>query len=410
MDGGIDRRCSWNARIPALASRIWLKPIGGLKLAPVAASISTPRLIGWAIAAWPAHSNLTRQYRHIPATHHDAGNGAMVNLRYAFLKDGGNHMFDRRSLLAIPLISSAQAQPAWPARSLRIIIPWPPGQATDLIGRILAQALSERLGQSVIPENRAGAGGMIGTDFASKAPPDGLTLLAGSAGPVTIFPLVQRTPYDAERDLVPVAMAGRSAYVLATHPDFPARDVPEFLARVRAAPGRYTFASSGTGATAHLVAEYFNARAGLQAVHVPFQGSTPAIVALIAGQVDYALETAAATMPHVRGGRLRGYGVSFVNGSTLTPGLPPLAEAAGIPGLDLGAWIGMMVPAGTPAAIVGRLEAEMMALMATPEVRDRFNAAGVEVDARPASAFAEHLRKQTVIFREAVNRAGVRAG
>ena len=313
----------------------------------------------------------------------------------------------RRALLAAPILP-AMAQPAaWPQRSLRIIIPWPPGQATDLIGRILAQALTERLGQTVIPENRAGAGGMIGTDAAAKAAPDGLTLLAASAGPVTIFPLVQRTPYDVERDLVPVAMGGRSPYVLATHPDFPAHRVPEFLARVRASPGRYTFASSGAGATAHLVAEYFNARAALQAVHVPFQGSTPAIVALIAGQVDYALETAAATMPHVRAGRLRGYGGSFAAASALTPGLPPLAQAAGIPGLDLGAWIGLMVPAGTPAAIVERLSSEMLSLMATPEIRERFNAAGVEVDARPAAAFATHLREQSGVFLEAVRRAGL---
>ena len=315
----------------------------------------------------------------------------------------------RRALMAAPLAAAAQAQPAWPARSLRIIIPWPPGQATDLIGRILAQALSERLGQSVVPENRAGAGGMIGTDVAARATPDGLTLLAGSSGPVTIFPLVQRTPDNPERDLVPIALGGLSFYILATRADFPARDAAEFLALVRASPGRYTFASSGAGATAHLITEYFNARAGLQAVHVPFQGSAPAMTALLAGQVDYTLETAAATLPNLRAGRLRAYGMSLSRRSALAPEIPPLAEVAGLPGLHLGAWIGLLAPAGTPPAIVERLSAEMMALMATDEVRDRFGAVGVEVDARPAPAFATYLREQTTLFREAVARAGIRA-
>jgi tripartite-type tricarboxylate transporter receptor subunit TctC len=167
-----------------------------------------------------------------------------------------------------------------------MIIPWPPGQATDLIGRVLAQVLTERLGQSVVPENRGGAGGIIGTDAAAKSAPDGLTLLAASAGPVTVNPLVQRTPYDVERDLAPVALAGLSPYLLVTHPDFPARNIGEFLSVIRASPGAYTFATSGTGATAHLIAEYFNARSGLQAVHVPFQGSAPGLTALLAGQVQ----------------------------------------------------------------------------------------------------------------------------
>jgi len=323
-------------------------------------------------------------------------------------------MIPRRIILAAPAVAcgfvlEAEAQtPGWPSRALRIIIPWPPGQATDLIGRILAQGLSERLGQSVVPENRAGAGGMIGTDFVAKAAPDGLTLLAASSGPVTINPLVQRTPYDVERDLAPIALAGLSPYILATHPDFPARDIAEFLAVVRAAPGRYTFASSGTGATAHLVTEYFNARAGLQTVHVPFQGSAPGMTALLAGQVDYTLETVAATMPNVRAGRLRAYGISLSNGSRLAPGIPPLATTVPIPGFNLGAWIGLMAPAGTPAAILARLSAEMTAIIATPEVQERFALAGVEVDSRPSAAFGDYLREQRVLFTDAVRRANLR--
>ncbi len=312
------------------------------------------------------------------------------------------------SSLILHTAGRAQTAAAWPSRPVRIIIPWPPGQATDLIGRVLAQALTERLGQSVVPENRGGAGGMIGTDAAAKAAPDGLTLLAASAGPVTVNPLVQRTPYDVERDLAPVALAGLSPYLLVTHPDFPARNIAEFLATIRAAPGVHTFATSGTGATAHLIAEYFNARTGLQAVHVPFQGSAPGMTALLAGQVHYTLETAAATMPHVRAGRLRAYGVSLVNGSSLAPGVEPLATGANIPGFNLGAWIGLMAPAATPQPIIQRLSAVMIEIMATPEMRDRFAAVGVEVDARPAPAFAAYLREQTLIFTDAVRRANLR--
>ena len=321
-------------------------------------------------------------------------------------------MLSRRSALLATLAaasaSHAQTSPAWPSRPLRMIIPWPPGQATDLIGRVLAQTLTERLGQSVVPENRGGAGGMIGTDAAAKSAPDGLTLLAASAGPVTVNPLVQRTPYDVERDLAPVALAGLSPYLLVTHPDFPARNIAEFLSVIRASPGAYTFATSGTGATAHLIAEYFNARSGLQAVHVPFQGSAPGLTALLAGQVHYTLETAAATMPHVRAGRLRAYGVSLANGSSLAPGVTPLATGADIPGFNLGAWIGLMVPAATQPAIIQRLSAVMMEVMATPEMKERFAAVGVEVDARPAAAFATYLAEQRQIFSEAVRRANIR--
>ncbi len=317
-------------------------------------------------------------------------------------------MLPRRAL-AVMLATPALAQTeAWPSRPLRIIIPWPPGQATDLIGRIFAQGLSERLGQNVVPENRGGAGGMIGTDAAAKAAPDGLTLLAASSGPVTINPLVQRTPYNVERDLAPVAMGGLSPYLLVTRADFPARDIGEFLALIRASPGRYTFASSGTGATAHLVTEFFNAQAGLAAVHVPFQGSAPGMTALLAGQVDYTMETVAATMPNIRAGRLRAYGVSLANGTTLAPEIEPLARTANIPGFDLGAWIGLMVPAATPAPIIARLEAATMAMMAAPETVQRFTTAGVEVDARPAAAFGTYLALQRELFGEAVRRAGLR--
>ncbi len=309
--------------------------------------------------------------------------------------------------LAAPRLLHAQAD--YPNRPPRIIIPWPPGQATDLVGRLAGQILTEQLGRPVVAENRAGAGGMIGTDAVAKAAPDGYTILAASSGPVTINPLLQpRVPYDAEKELAPVAMLGNSPYQLVVKPDFPARDAKALIARVKAEPGKYTFASSGTGATAHLICEAFNRRAGLDVTHVPFPGSSPSLTAVIAGQVDYSIETLAATNPLVRAGSLRSLGISTARGSALAPGVPPIAEAADMPGFDAGAWVGIMVPAGTPAPIVERLATAFERGMAAPDIREKFANINVEVDYRAAAPFAAHLRNQKEAFAAIIRSANIR--
>ncbi|NCV70915.1 MAG: ABC transporter substrate-binding protein, partial [Betaproteobacteria bacterium] len=204
--------------------------------------------------------------------------------------------------LAATLPGLALAQSAFPNRPLKMIVPWTPGQATDLVGRIAAQEISKVLGQPVVVDNKAGAGGIIGTDAVAKAAADGYTLLAASSGPVSIAPLLQKVPFDPEKDLTPVALMGVAPFVLVTAPDFPAKDIRDFVARLKAAPGKYSFASSGTGATAHLFAEAFNAATGIQALHVPYKGSVPAIADVMTGQVNYCIETAASTMPLIRAG------------------------------------------------------------------------------------------------------------
>lgn len=315
----------------------------------------------------------------------------------------------RRTALALPLLAApALAQPAWPTRPIRIVVPWPPGQATDIVVRLMAEGLAPRLGVPVLAENRPGAGGAIGTDAVAKAAPDGHTLLGASAGPISINPLLQRMPYDAERDFAAVAMGGLAPFVLVARADFPAQTAPEFIARLRAEPGRFTFASSGSGSTSHLIIEFFNAVAGVQAVHVPFQGSAPGITAILGGQVDYTLETAATTMAHVRGGRLRGFGVSFAAGSALTPGLPGLGPAIGRPEFDIGAWIGLMAPAGTPAAAIQRLSDASVEYLSLPETRERFAAAGLDAVARPAADMAGFLREQRSAFEGVIRRANIR--
>ena len=304
--------------------------------------------------------------------------------------------------------SAPAATGAYPNRPIRMVIPWPPGQATDLAGRVLAQKLSELLGQPVITDNRAGAGGMIGTDAVAKAPPDGYTILAASSGPVTINPLLQKAPYDVERDLIAVASIGLSPYGVVTNAQFPAANMKEFLALVRANPRKYSFASSGTGATAHLIAEMFNTQAGLQVTHVPYKGSAPAITDVIGGQVAYAVETAAGTMPHIKAGKLKAYGVSFVKGSALTPGIEPVATAANLPGFDAGAWLGVMMPAGTPKAMVDRIAAAVETAMQSSDVRDRIAGIGVEPFYKRTEEFGPYLKDQQARFADIIKRGNIK--
>src|SRR3712207_3400074 len=239
---------------------------------------------------------------------------------------GRTAMPHRRALVAAPLLGLAarpgaaqqqQAQAPWPSRPLRMVIPWPPGQSTDHQGRLIAQLLSERLGQTVVPENRPGAGGQIGTNAVAKAAPDGYTLLAASIGPISFGPLVTRTPYDVERELMPVASYGIAPFMLLVRPDFPATDLPSFLALLRAHPGKYSHNSSGVGGAQHLLTALFNAKAGIEALHVPFQGSGPALAALLGGQVNYGIDTPAAALRLGPDGQLRALGLTTARPSQL---------------------------------------------------------------------------------------------
>ena len=321
-------------------------------------------------------------------------------------------MIHRRSLLATPAILAASpgamAQAAYPNRAVRVIIPWPPGQATDLAARIMAQRLSEVLGQPFVAENRAGAGGMIGTDLVAKAAPDGYTLLAASTGPIVTSPLVQRTPFNPERDFANIGITGLSPYVLVVPPNFPAQNAAEFIALLRANPGKYSFSSSGTGATAHVVASWFHALAGVDVIHIPFAGSAPALTAVVGGHVSYSMETIAGTGPLIRNGQLRALGISFKNGSTLAPNIPPLAQLPGLADFDGSAWIGLMAPAGTPPAVIERLDAEVARAMQVPEIRDRMATAGLEPDHRGAAAMGAYITTQRAAFADAIRRANIR--
>jgi tripartite-type tricarboxylate transporter receptor subunit TctC len=316
----------------------------------------------------------------------------------------------RRAVMAIVLAGFAAGALAqgFPNRPIRLIVPWPPGQATDLAARIVADKIGPALGQPIVVENRAGASGQIGTDAVVKAAPDGYTILAASSGPISINPLLAKVPYDVDRQLVAVHNIAASPFVLVVPASFPAKNMQEFLATVRANPGKYSFSSSGTGATAHLIAEAFNIGAGLQAVHVPYRGSSPAITDLIAGQVHYTTETMAAVVSHVKSGKLRAFGVSTAKRSAALPDVPTIAEAAQLAGYDLGAWIGYMAPAGTPRDAILRISAEVEKALQAPDLRERMATLGLEPDSRAPDNFTAFLKGQQDRFRTIIQRANIK--
>ena len=310
-------------------------------------------------------------------------------------------------LLSLAFSAAVHAQ-GYPNRPVKVIIPWPPGQATDLAARIVGEKLSQQLGQPFIMENKPGAGGQIGTEMVVKAAPDGYTLLASSSGPISIMPNLQKIPYDPIKDLTAVSLTARAVFTLVTHPSFPASNAKEFVALLRANPGKYTFASSGTGATAHMFAELFNSMAQVKVVHVPYKGSVPALTDVIGGQVSYAVETVAATGGFIKSGKLKTFGVTTARRSAALPEAPALAEAANIPGYDVAAWIGYHAPAGTPREIVMRLAAEIQKAVQAPDMKDRYAALGLDQASNTPDEFAAMMRSEQDRYAMIVKNANIR--
>lgn len=311
------------------------------------------------------------------------------------------------SVALLALTSTAFAQ-NYPVKTIKVVVPWPPGQATDLAARIVAQKLQEALGQPVIVENKPGAGGAIGTEAVAKAAPDGYTLLAASSGPISIMPNLQKIPYDPLKDLAPISLIGAAPFALVVHPSFPAANAKEFVALLRANPDKYTFSSSGTGATAHLFSELFNSMAQVQARHVPYKGSAPALTDLMGGQISYTIETVAATVGHIKSGRLKALGVTTARRSSALPDVPSLAEAAGIPGYDAAAWVGYAAPAGTPRAITTRLAAEIQKAMQTADLKERYLALGLEPVSNTPDEMAALMKHEQERYGTIIRNAGIK--
>jgi tripartite-type tricarboxylate transporter receptor subunit TctC len=291
--------------------------------------------------------------------------------------------------------SPAHAQAPYPSKPLRIVSPSSAGGGTDIIARVLAPKLAERLGQQVIVENRPGAGTVIGIDYAAKAAPDGYTLLLGLSTLATSPALFKKLPYDAERDLAPISQIAASPNVLVVHPSVPVASVKELIAFARARPGQLNFGSAGIGTNPHMTMALFLSMAKLDMVHVSYKGSAPAVTALLGGHVAVMSATAITGLPHVRSGRLRGLGVTSAKRSAVAPDLPTLAEA-GVPGYEATQWYGVLVPAGTTREVVNRLHGELVRILQLADVKSRFAADGVEVVGDTPEQFGRYVRAEIV--------------
>jgi tripartite-type tricarboxylate transporter receptor subunit TctC len=314
----------------------------------------------------------------------------------------------RRALAALLIATPAAAQ-GWPARPIRLVVPFPPGGSTDLLARRLAERLTVTLGQTVLVENRPGAGGTTGADMVAKSPPDGHTLLVGVTGSNAIAAsLFPNLPYDPVRDFAPVTQLVSAPLILVVNPASPARDLAGFIAAARAAAANpITYATPGNGTSMHLTGEMFAGAAGVALTHVPYRGSAQAMTDLIGGQVQSAFADFLVALPHVRGGALRPIGVTSRARHPLLPEVPSLHEA-GLPGFEAASWQGLFAPAGTPAPILARLHAEVAAALAAPEIRDPFAQQGFVVGATPPDAFAAFVREEVAKWREVVRARNIR--
>ena len=311
------------------------------------------------------------------------------------------------SIAALAFATLAGAQ-AYPSRPVKVIVPWPPGQATDIAARLLGQKLQDSLGQPFVMDNRGGAGGSLGTELFARAPADGYTLLAASSGPVSIMPSLQKVPYEPLKDFVLTGVVSRNPYALVVAPNFPAANAKEFIALLRANPDKYTFSSSGTGATAHLITELFNSMAGIKARHIPYKGSAQALTDVINGQVSYTLETVAGTVAHIKSGRLKTFGVTTAKRAGALPDVPTLAEAADLKDLDAGAWIGYAAHAATPKEIVARLAAETQKILNDEEFKTRLLNAGLDPSPMSPDALPAFLKLEQERYAQIIRNAGIK--
>jgi tripartite-type tricarboxylate transporter receptor subunit TctC len=310
------------------------------------------------------------------------------------------------AMVSAGAMQAVQAQ-AWPSKPVKVVVPFAPGGATDIIGRLVAQKLGDRLGQPVVVENKPGAGTTIGNAAVAKAAPDGYTLLFAPTPFVITQALYPSLPYDAAKEFAPVALLAVSPFILVVNDALPAKTVAELVALAAAKPGSLTFCSAGSGSVPHLAGELFKLNAKVDIVHVPYKGGGPAITDLIGGQVDMMFATPIEVMQHVQSGKLR---VLATTASRRLPALPnvPTVQESGVPEFDVYAFFGMLAPAGTPKAVIDRLATELERVMADPEVVQRFAEQSAEPRVLGPVAFTAFLQSERTKWADVVKRSGAK--
>jgi tripartite-type tricarboxylate transporter receptor subunit TctC len=305
-------------------------------------------------------------------------------------------------------LSHAQPNSTYPSKPIHLIVPFPPGGGNDTVARAIAQQVSPELGQPVVIDNRPGAGGAVGAELAAKAPPDGYTLFLAGVGSHVVNPNVHKVPYDPIRDFAPVTLIASAPSVLVVNPRVPAQSIAEFTAYARANPGKLNYASNGAGSAAQLAAAMYETMAGVKMVHVPYKGIAPALTDLLGGEVQLMFGTVVALVPHIQAGRLRALAVTGKKRSALLPEVPTLRES-GLPEYEAGSWYGIEAPAGTPRAIIDRLNAVMVKALRQPEVAKRLATEGAEVIGSTPEEFGAHIKAEGERVGRIVRAAGIKA-
>ena len=313
-----------------------------------------------------------------------------------------------RSLLSFAVLAFAfgTAQAQWPDRPIKLVVPWPPGGAVDTIGRLIAQNIAEPLGQPVVIDNRAGAAGAIGSDVVAKSQPDGYTLLMGSTTVISVNPALQKLPYEAS-DFAPITMVAFVPHILVISAEVPANNLKEFVAYVKANPGKVSYASAGPGTPHHIAGEMFKSMAGVQMLQVPYKGTGPALIDLLANRVQFMSVEAVAALPHVRAGKLKALGVATKERNALAPEIPTVMEA-GLPDFEVTAWYGVVAPLNVPKPAASMLAKTISKALENPAFREKLSGLGATPVGGTPEEFGEILKRENAKWAKAIKDANIR--
>ena len=312
------------------------------------------------------------------------------------------------STLALPFVGGASAQAAWPNKVVRVVVPFAPGGTTDILGRLMAQKLSEEYGQQFIVENKAGAGGNIGADTVAKSDPDGYTFVIGTPGPHVINQYIYKNqPFDSAKDLAPVIVIARVPNLISINPDVKAKTLAEFITLAKANPGKLSYASPGNGSTGHVATELLKSMAGIDLVHVPYRGSALAITDVIGGRVEFSLDNLPAVQPHVEAGKLRPLAVTTAKRWPLMPDVPTVAEA-GVAGYEASSWFTIAAPAKTPADIIAKVNKSVNTYMADKDMIERMRKLGADPVGGSPDDMAKMIADENVKWKKAIEFAGLK--